>query len=152
MSELVSKSFQHLYRILKVYLLLGLIGALIGASYAFYTHYPFGAILLLTVATGLFIGKAFLSHVLRIHRRPPEYAELLFRSMLPLNERETVIGDISEVYSDMISRRPLLHAYFWYWKEIVVSIWVLSRYTSDIRSTVREILPFYEAHRDRFRY
>ena len=147
MSELAIKSLNHLYRILKVYLSLGLIGALIGVCYSVFAHYQYKALLLLTIVTGFFLLKRLLSFTLQMHPRPPEFLELLLGYMLPAKDRDAVLGDFHAMYAKHY-KESAVRAYFWYWKEIVMSIWILSRYASQIRSTVREILPLYRVFKN----
>ena len=54
--------------------------------------------------------------------RPPRLAELLVSVLLPPRYREQQLGDLDEEFSARRSRRGLLHAWWWYWRQTLRSL------------------------------
>lgn len=59
--------------------------------------------------------------------RPPINAEYLLYLFLSRDEREIVIGDLVEVYGEMVRRFNKPRADFWFYKQVLGSLWPLFR-------------------------
>lgn len=58
--------------------------------------------------------------------RPPLNAEYLLYFVLPRDDREVVIGDLLESYGRLLRRFSKRRADFWYYKEVVASMFPLA--------------------------
>ncbi len=54
--------------------------------------------------------------------RPPRLAEFLLSALLPPRYRDQQLGDLGEEFSARRSRRGLLHAWWWYWRQTLRSL------------------------------
>ncbi len=54
--------------------------------------------------------------------RPPRLAELLLSALLPPRYRDQQLGDLGEEFSARRARRGLLHAWWWYWRQMIRSL------------------------------
>ncbi len=61
------------------------------------------------------------------NERPPLVAFLLLRFSTPLELREAFLGDLHEQFQTLVRQRGIIHARRWYWKQLFVSVWPLSR-------------------------
>jgi len=79
--------------------------------------------------------------------RPPHIAERLLSTLLPMDDRDEVLGDLAESYALRASRNRL-GARIWYWAQVLmVPAWLLgsgltaSRFEpAELRRTVRSLL------------
>ncbi|HEX9886478.1 MAG TPA: ABC transporter permease [Longimicrobiales bacterium] len=56
-------------------------------------------------------------------RRPPRLARALLELLLPPSDRGTATGDLDEEYTRFVlPERGRLHADFWYWRQVLLSI------------------------------
>ncbi len=62
----------------------------------------------------------------KLSRYPPKSAKYLIYLFLPATDRENIAGDLAEEYQTIILPEfGLRRARFWYWKQVICSIWPL---------------------------
>ena len=54
--------------------------------------------------------------------RPPRLAEWIFRRVFPDRGNFTTLGDLAEVYNDLIREKSVLFAQLWYWQQLLKSL------------------------------
>lgn len=156
MSAGVLKAFQHLSRIFKAYLVMGLLGVLAVFVFAVFSRFPDlgGSVLALGIV--LYLGTRMIQpllRALRVGERPPTYAELMLYTCLPFAERKVVLGDLAEEYRSQIHRMGPGAADLWYWKIVLISIWRLMRLQFrrglklSMNYNLKEVLPFYRVNK-----
>ncbi len=69
MSELVSRSLRHLFKLLKVYLMLALLGALGGVIYAVLSQYPQLVPVIIAIGGALYLARIQLKRSWNVDRR-----------------------------------------------------------------------------------
>ena len=57
----------------------------------------------------------------KYHKRP-RFAEFLLKKFFPDEGKFTTVGDINEVYFNHLEQYGKINAYFWYWKETLISV------------------------------
>jgi predicted permease len=71
--------------------------------------------------------------------RPPRIAERLLHALLPLHERDEVLGDLAEAHGLRAARSPLA-ANVWYWAQVLmIPIWILGSAMGSTRFDVAEV-------------
>jgi len=55
---------------------------------------------------------------------PPPIGEKILKIFLPKGESESIAGDYEELYTEIARKRGKSKASFWYWSQIVKSLWV----------------------------
>jgi putative ABC transport system permease protein len=53
---------------------------------------------------------------------PPRIAEWIFKRIFPDNGKFTTLGDLSEVYQDLVRDKSILRAHIWYWHQLLKSL------------------------------
>ncbi|MFC2133380.1 ABC transporter permease [Bacteroidota bacterium] len=80
---------------------------------------------------------------------PPRLAKSVLRFLLTKQNKQSVIGDFEEIYSQVYSTRGKLNAFVWYWVQAAKSIpsfitnsfeWGISMFKNYFRITIRNIL------------
>lgn len=131
MSEQIIRTFQHLYRLIRIYSAVGLIGLFIPLLYGFLSSYPQAAIWSIVVIGSLFfISKVLLvlkrresvreqhyyedlywlaptmppRSLLLYLNRPPAVPRFVFFLLLPAKDKELVLLDLHEIYVTRLLR------------------------------------------------
>jgi len=137
MSALLVKPLRHLYRITKVYVALGLLGALLVIAWGVIQAHPqLAAFLNVTVAV-IFLIIYLINKILVLRNRPPAIPDFILYTLLPNKISDLVIGDFHETYCSQVrlslshkglsSRSIKLRADLWYWNQVFRSIGPLLR-------------------------
>lgn len=80
--------------------------------------------------------------------RPPRLAEGIMRRMFPDREDFSTLGDLTEVYQDIVREKGILFAHLWYWLQILKSLplfiadyifWKMTMLENYIKITLRII-------------
>jgi hypothetical protein len=139
-SEQVIKSFQHLYKLFKIYLSIAVLGGFIAVVYGFLAMYPTIPYYVTIIVILLFIFKKVVidQRRTRLHAKliaenrnivwsPPPSAEYLLLLLLPKNIAVNLIGDLNERYqyiteTNLKRRTGIFFANFWYWTQVLISI------------------------------
>jgi len=139
-SEQVIKSFQHIYKLLKIYLGIAALGGFIALAYGFLAIYPNVPYYVIIILILLFIFKKFVIDYKRtyIHAKlvaenrniiwsPPASAEYLFFNLLPKDKSVQLVGDLNEEYQhvtkkNLDKRGGVYLANLWYWTRVLHSV------------------------------
>jgi len=124
MSTLILKSLNHLYKILKVYFTLAVVGALVVIVYGLCFSRP-GVVIILIIDLSLgFIAimlsaqarKASLKNVTdeHEHNEPPKLPESLMSFLLPTRLAEQIIGDLRSDFDRLLMKYGRMSAAAWY--------------------------------------
>ncbi len=54
--------------------------------------------------------------------RIPKFAQWLLKKTIKEADRDTILGDFQEFHKEKISEKGIIPAWFWYWKQVFVSI------------------------------
>lgn len=172
MGTLILKSFQHLYKLLKVYLTIGLFGALAVVAWGVLTSYPNLGSLISIIGTTLLLVVFLINRILMFRRRPPAIADFILYALLPDKYSKFVIGDFHESYysylkfddselqkQSAIIGRTKLRLDMWYWKEVLSCIPPLIELqlekekvtgeVKELKERLKQILPFYRDYGNR---
>jgi hypothetical protein len=135
MSTIVLKSFHHLYKLLKVYLALGFLGALSVVTWALITAYQSVTNVLVLTMTLLIVGLFLVNKLILLRRRPPAIADLVLYSITSEEFSKLLIGDLHRCYYAHLTHHSAEphrqeknqrwrggHLYLWYWKQVLTSI------------------------------
>ncbi|MBU1100290.1 MAG: ABC transporter permease [Bacteroidetes bacterium] len=80
---------------------------------------------------------------------PPKIAEKLLRFLLRKQDKEIILGDIEEIYNDVVTDKGLWFGMLWYWFHIIKSIipviykstyWGVAMFKNYLKITYRNIL------------
>lgn len=80
---------------------------------------------------------------------PPKIAEKLLRFLLRKQDKEIILGDIEEIYNDVVTDKGLWFGMLWYWFHIIKSLfpviyksiyWGVAMFKSYIKITWRNII------------
>ena len=82
-------------------------------------------------------------------QKPPKLAEWLLKGMFPDDGRFTTVGDLEEVYQDLVKEKGFLRAQIWYWSQVLRSIipvmkdfisWRLAMLKNYLKMTARNFI------------
>jgi len=123
MSALILKSANHIYKLLKVYLTLAIVGALIVIVVELFVAEPiillgiFFGISLISTASILWVQAHKLNFEGRTNQkyeRPPKLPESLMLIVLPHSLAETILGDLRHDFYRLLRRHGRQSAVTWY--------------------------------------
>lgn len=122
MSALITKSFEYVYKTLKFYLGLALVGALTVIVISTFFQYPWVFKLSIVVAIWWGIYKTIVKDTWFNSGHPPITAQRLIRWLAPHDQNE-YLGDLYEAYWRRSSSESnfviSLVANLWFWKETI---------------------------------
>lgn len=129
MSSVVLKSASHLYRIFKVYLTLGIIGALAVVTVELVIAKPLALIIGFIAFSFLLMGVLLLAEARKLKtsqsfqilqrrlpkKQPPKLPESLMAVLLPANLMEPILGDFHQEFAELNSKYGRRSAVAWYY-------------------------------------
>ncbi len=81
------------------------------------------------IVVGLVVAIVLLSSVITSKEEAgaPKFGELILYKFTSKDDRESLIGDLTEEYLEILSKSGRRVADFWYYKQVLSSIWPLTK-------------------------